>query len=97
MGLLIFAANLRFGKMIGPVLGGMILLYDLLVINTFGISYYKTSPLSMSRLSLVDPKGITAYPNMTYAFIFYGIGIAICSVFIVISVKKQTVENSLVL
>jgi hypothetical protein len=97
LGILMFAANLRFGKMVGPVLGGIILLYDLLVLNTFAIKYYKTSPLSMSRLSMIDPNGLTEYPSTSYAFAFYAIGIVICSAFIVLSVKKQTIENSLVL
>lgn len=94
LGLLIFAANLKWGKMVGPVLGGIILLYDLLVYNTFALSYFKTSPLSMSRLSLVDPHGLTSYPSISYVFTFYSVGIVIFSVFIILAIKKKPIEVS---
>lgn len=94
LGLMMFAANLKFGRMMGPVLGGIVLTYDLLVSNTFAISYYYTSPLSLSRLMLVDPRGMTVYPSLTYSFVFFGTGIVIFSLLIISAAKKISIEVS---
>lgn len=94
LGLLIFAINLNFGKMIGIAISGAVLLLDLLVINSLPHSYFKFSPLSLSRLSILDPQGISIYPGVTYAFSFYSIGIVIFSVYIIASIKRQAIEIS---
>ena len=45
LGLLIFAINLNFGKMIGIAISGAVLLLDLLVINSLPHSYLRSSCL----------------------------------------------------
>ena len=92
LGLLIFSLNLIFDRVVGPIVGVVIILLDLLTNNTFG--FYKFSPLSMSRLSVLDPTGTTTNPSPAYAFAFYCIGIVIFSVCIIASVKRKAIEIS---
>ena len=94
LGLFIFAISLNLGRMAGMVISGIVLLLDLLVINSLPYSYFKFSPLSLSRLSVLDPRGISIYPGVIYAFGFYAVGIIIFSICIIASVRKQTIEIS---
>lgn len=94
LGLLIFALNLNFGKMIGMAISSTVLLLDLLVINSLPHSYLKFSPLSLSRLSVLDPQRISIYPSAAYALCFYVIGIVIFSTCIIASVKRKAIEIS---
>lgn len=94
LGMLIFAVNLKFDKMIGPVVALVWLLLDLLIVNYLPYSWFKYSPLSMSRLSVLDPTGMTTAPSPTYALSFYSVGIIIFSAFIIAVVKRKLIEIS---
>lgn len=94
MGLMMFVLNLHFGKMIGTISAIIVVAFDLLVYNYLGGIFWWISPLSLSRLSMLDPKGITGYPSPTYALFFYGIGILIFSAIIILLIKRKSIEIS---
>ncbi len=92
-GTLMFALNLNFGKMAGPAISSTLVLMDLLIVN-YPFVGFECSPVSMSRLSVLDPLGVSNYPSPTYAFCFYTIGILIFSVIIILSIKRKSIEIS---
>lgn len=94
LGLLIFAINMKFSKMIGILIGLSVLLFDLLSLNNLSSTSVYFSPLSLSRLSMLDPKGITIYPSVTYALVFYCVSIVLLSICIVAEVKTKDIEIS---
>ncbi|WP_455716532.1 hypothetical protein [Anaerosporobacter sp.] len=92
LGLILFVINLKFNRMLGLVAGGVILFFDLLVTNMLSPSFYHISPVSLSRLSVLDPMGVSLFPNLTYPFVFFGVSIVILSILLVVSIKKTTIE-----
>lgn len=92
IGLLTFAVNLRLNKMVGPLVSGAVLMFDLLTVNELGI--YHISPLSLARLNQLDPTGTTIYPTPTYALCFYAVSAVILSSIIMILVRKLPIETA---
>ncbi len=91
-GLLLFAINLNFNRMLGLVAGGVLLFFDLLVTNMLPPTFYHFSPVSLSRLSVLDPMGVSLFPNLTYPFIFFSVSIVVLSALLVVSIKKISIE-----
>ncbi|MGB8455954.1 MAG: hypothetical protein WCD89_27020 [Anaerocolumna sp.] len=92
LGLLMFVINLKFNRMLGLVVGGVILSFDLLVTNALPPAFYHFSPVSLSRLGVLDPMGVSMFPNMTYPFVFFSVSIVVISVLLVVSIKKISIE-----
>ncbi|WP_033165322.1 hypothetical protein [Clostridium sp. KNHs205] len=92
LGLLLFVINLNFNRMLGLVAGGVILFFDLLVTNALPPTFYHFSPVSLSRLSVLDPMGVSLFPNLTYPFVFFSVSIVILSALLVVSIKKTPIE-----
>lgn len=91
-GLLMFAINLRLNRAYGIIVSGGILFFDLLVMNALSPAFYYFSPVSISRLGVLDPLGVSSFPNITYPFIFYGISIVIFSISLVLCVRRAPIE-----
>jgi hypothetical protein len=92
LGLLLFAINLKFNRMIGLVAGGVILFSDLLITNMLPPGFYHLSPVSLSRLSVLDPMGVSLFPNLAYPFVFFSVSIVALSALLVVSIKKIPIE-----
>lgn len=92
LGLIMFLINLKFNRRIGLVAGGVIIFFDILVINALPPAFYYFSPVSLSRLSVLDPMGVSMFPNLTYPFIFFSVSIAVLSFLLVLNVRKIPVE-----
>lgn len=92
LGLALFLINLKFNQRIGLVTGGIILFFDLLVTNTLPPVFYHLSPVSLSRLSVLDPMGVSMFPNATYPFVFFSVSIVVLSALLVLSIKKMPIE-----
>lgn len=92
MGLLMFAFSLKFNRKIGLFAGSMLLFFDLLVINAFPFKFYYLSPVTFSRLAMLDPTGVSTLPKLTYPFIFFGIGIILLSVISVVSIRNKPIK-----
>ena len=94
LGLIIFVISLRVQQKIGIVVAGLVLFYDLLVTNMLPLSFYKFSPVSLSRLSILDPSNTSIYPSITYPYIFFVVGIiSLCLLSIILS-RKSSIEIS---
>lgn len=92
MGLLMFAFSLKFNRKIGLFAGSMLLFFDLLVINGLPYKFYCLSPVTFSRLAMLDPTGVSMLPKLTYPFIFFGIGIILLSVISVVSIRNKPIK-----
>lgn len=91
-GLLLFIMNLKFGRKIGLAVGGVLLFWDLLIINVLPPKFCYLSPVSLSRLSVLDPMGASMYPDLIYPFIFFGACNLILSFILISSIKKIPIE-----
>lgn len=92
LGLLIFVLNLAAGRFLGPVVAAVILLFDLLVFNSFPYGYSHFSPLTFSRLSGIDPRGISSFPTLGYAIAFYAITVVLFFFAAALLIRKRPIE-----
>ena len=92
LGLLIFVINLNFNRTLGLIAGGVVLVLDFTVTNALPTTFYSISPASLSRLDVIDPSGFSRYPTLAYSFIFFGIGIIILSIALVVTVRNKNIE-----
>lgn len=92
LGLIMFVINLKFNRRLGLVVAGVILFFDILVTNALSGTFYHFSPVSLSRLSVLDPMGISLFPNLTYPFVFFSVSIVVLSALLVVSIKKISIE-----
>ena len=92
MGLLIFLISLKFHRMLGLLAGGIVLFWDLLVINMMPVRFYYVSPVTLSRLGMLDPAGTSNYPDLTYPFVFFGIGIVLLAVLLMLGIRNESIE-----
>lgn len=92
LGLLLFVINMKFNRMLGLVAAGVILFFDLLVTNMLPPTFYHFSPVSLSRLSVLDPMGVSLFPKLTYPFVFFSVSIVVLSALLVVSIKKISIE-----
>lgn len=92
LGLILFLTNLKFNRMLGLVAGGVILFFDLLVINALSPTFFYFSPVSLSRLGVIDPMGVSLFPNIAYPFVFFSVSIVVLSALLVVSIKKIPIE-----
>lgn len=91
-GLLIFCINLNFSKTFGLVAGGVVLFLDILVTNAFSSKFFHISPVSLARLDILDPLGVSAFPTVTYALVFFGVCIfALCTI-LILTVRSKPIE-----
>lgn len=92
LGLIMFLINMKFNRIFGLVVSGVILFFDLLVLNVLPPVFYYFSPVSLSRLGVIDPMGVSMFPGMAYPFIFFSVSIVILSSLLVMSIKKIPIE-----
>ncbi len=92
LGLILFLVNLKLNRMLGLIAGGVILFLDLLTINVLSPVFYHFSPVSLSRLSVLDPMGVSLFPSKIYPFVFFSVSIVVLSALLVASIKKISVE-----
>lgn len=92
LGLLTFLINLKVNRTLGLVAGATVLFFDLLITNALPYSFYHFSPVSLSRLTVLDPTGVSIYPAITYPLIFYGVSITILSVLLIAGIKNKPID-----
>lgn len=91
LGLTMFLLNLRTNRRLGLVAGAIILFYDLLTINALPW-LTRFSPVTLSRLTMLDPLGVSRYPHISYPFIVYGVSIVALSIGLVLSFRTTPIE-----
>ena len=70
--------------------------FDLLVTNALPYKFYYFSPVSLSRLDVVDAVSLTSFPSLSYAFIFFSVSIICMSAIIAFMAKYISIliENT---
>ena len=92
LGTIMFAVSMCANRMIAVVLGGGIVYFDLMVLNTYAYTFRYFSPLSVSRISELDIARVSNSPDLWYPFALYGIGIVLMSILTILSGRKKPVE-----
>ncbi|MCR5793664.1 MAG: hypothetical protein K6G65_10890 [Lachnospiraceae bacterium] len=96
IGLLMFIISMKFNRTAGMLVASMLVFFDLLVLNNLPYKWFYVSPVTLSRLGTLDPKGITTFPTLTYAAFFF-IGAAfIMTIVLVFQIKNTVVEKRIV-
>ena len=92
IGMTMFTINLIFKESVGLVFGSAIVLGDILAFNILGERLYKISPVSLGRLSVMDPSKTFIYPNLVDAIIFDVLVLLILCVVSILAVKRKAIE-----
>ena len=92
IGLLMFYISVKFNRMMGLLTAAAVLFLDLLVINNFSIRSYYFSPVTLSRLEILDANRISEAPDIAYAFTFFCVCIAFLSVLLLLGIRKMPIE-----
>lgn len=92
IGMLMFLVSLKLHRTLGLLAGAMVLFWDLLVINMLPFRFYYASPVTLSRLSILDPTGTSIFPNVAYSFIFFGSGIVLLAILLMIGIRNESIE-----
>ncbi|CAH1215441.1 hypothetical protein PAECIP111893_03971 [Paenibacillus plantiphilus] len=94
IGLVIFIMNTFFKRAIGAIIGAAIILFDFAIFNNLSHYFYNFSPVSMARLTILDPSGLSLRPTPMYAIVFLFSSIIVLSIIAVLSVRKRDIEIS---
>jgi hypothetical protein len=93
LGLIIYITNAYFKRTFGAIVGVSFVLFDTVISNAgIGLFPYYFSPVSMARLTVLDPSGISTHPTNLYAYIFYTIGILLLSIIAILSMQKRDIQ-----
>lgn len=92
LGMLMFVVSLYFNRMLALVAAGIVVFFDLLIVNGLSYYFYYISPVTLSRLGCLDPKETSIIPSVIYPFIFYGISIVVLSVLLLFGIRKKPIE-----
>jgi hypothetical protein len=92
LGLIIFIFNVSFNRAIGAIIASAIVFLDITISNSLPYYMNHFSPVSMARLTILDPSGLSPRPTNLYAYIFFLVSIVILSVAAVLSVRKRDIQ-----
>lgn len=92
LGLIIFITNINFNRAIGAILASAVVILDISITNAFPYYLYHFSPVSMARLTIIDPSGFSTRPSSVYTFIFFFTGLIVLSVVAVLSARKHDIQ-----
>lgn len=94
LGLIIFIINIYLNRAIGAIVAAAVVLLDFAITNNFSHYMYRFSPISMARLTIVDPSGLSLRPTLAYTYIFYVCAIVILSFLAILSIHKREIQVS---
>ena len=92
LGLIIFITNIYYKKSVGAAVSFMVVCLDMVIKNALPSYMYKISPVSMARLTVLDPSGISVRPTNIYAYFIFLLTIVLLSFFAVLSVRKLEIQ-----
>ncbi|MBC8059811.1 MAG: hypothetical protein H7Y18_04015 [Clostridiaceae bacterium] len=92
LGLIMFIINIYAKRAIGAIVASIIILLDFAIQFEFKSFMYHFSPVSMSRLTILDPSGLTQRPSIPYAYVFFTVTIILLSITAVLSVHKREIQ-----
>ncbi|MEW9095588.1 MAG: hypothetical protein AB2417_10955 [Clostridiaceae bacterium] len=93
LALLMFVINVCLNRAVGATIASLIILLDYAIYSNFpSVRFFYFSPVSLSKLTLIDSKGISNYPSNEYAYIFFIITIIVLSIISILSVRKKDIQ-----
>jgi len=92
VGLIIFVTNIYFKRSVGAIVASAVVLMDITIVNSFSSYLNHFSPVSMARLTIIDPSGISLRPTNQYVYIFFTVTIIILSIISVQSIRKREIH-----
>ncbi|MBU5485122.1 hypothetical protein KQI86_12330 [Clostridium sp. MSJ-11] len=93
LALLMFVINICLNRAAGATIASLIILLDYAIYSNFpSVKFFYFSPVSLSKLILIDSKGISNYPSNEYAYIFFIITIIVLSIISVLSVRRKDIQ-----
>jgi hypothetical protein len=92
LGLVIFIINIHFSRALGAIVAAAIVCLDMAISNTFPYYMFHFSPLSMARLSIIDPSRLSQRPTDIYVCLFFAMSVISLSIIAVLSVRKYKIQ-----
>ncbi|MBX4262782.1 hypothetical protein KTC96_23270 (plasmid) [Clostridium estertheticum] len=92
LGLIMFVINVYGKQSIGSIVASVIVLFDIAIEYEFKPYAYHFSPVSMARLTILDPSGLSQRPTIIYACVFLAVAITLLSIIAVLSVHKREIQ-----
>jgi hypothetical protein len=92
LGLIMFIINIYGKRSMGAIVASVIVLFDIAIEYEFKSYAYHFSPVSMSRLTILDPSGLSQRPTILYAYVFFAVAIVLLSIIAVFSVHKREIQ-----
>ncbi len=91
LGLIVFVVNINFSRAMGVIVASAVAMLDTVIFNALPFFMNHFSPVSMARLSILDPSGLSLRPTNVYSYIFFIIGIIILTAISLFSALKRDV------
>ncbi|MBW9158702.1 hypothetical protein [Clostridium tagluense] len=92
LGLIMFVINIYGKRSMGAILASVVILFDIAIEYEFKSYAYHFSPVSMARLTILDPSGLSQRPSILYAYVFFAVAITLLSGIAVLSVHKREIQ-----
>lgn len=91
LGVLMFYLNLRVNRMVGTIVSGLLVLWQLVIRKT-ATALIRFSPVSWMKLGQIDLDGSTVYPNLPYVLIGLYAMILIFCVLSVLRIQRTNID-----
>lgn len=91
LGVLMFYLNLRVNRMVGTIVSGLLVLWQLVIRKT-ATALIRFSPVSWMKLGQIDLDGSTVYPNLSYVLIGLYAMILIFCVLSVLRIRRTNID-----
>lgn len=91
LGVLMFYLNLRANRMVGTIVGAILILWQLVIRKTSTV-LIRYSPISWMKLAQIDINGTTLYPNLVYVLVALYIMIVILVALSVLCMCKKDID-----
>ncbi|MEW8955937.1 hypothetical protein [Clostridium sp.] len=93
LGLLMFIININFNRGVGAIVASTLVLLDGAIYKNFpNFKLFHVSPVSLSKIALIDPTGLSTYPTNEYAYIFFAVTIILLIALTIIVGRKKAIH-----
>lgn len=70
LGLIMFNINLKCDKNYGGFIASLFIVLDILIFNVLHYKFYKISPVSLGKLTILQQESTSIFPTYTYGLVF---------------------------
>ena len=89
LGMIIFIGNLISRSCAGIVIGTLMSLLDYMLTTNGFRPFYLASPLTLTRISMLDPRNIWFDPTPAKAFIVLGGGVLVLALYMLLPCRRH--------